>query len=295
MSSNEGKLYGSVVDGVIAESRLDFEDSGIDEATLQELKQVWQERLSGFGIAKMPWDPELIDPVVAPARAAAATAAVAYRNGPELNVKREDTFHDPSAAAMRAAAHIQKMAEENKGAMPGVDQSVRGIMSKIEPQAGVANTNSANANNGQSRGGLVLPGAPQLTQTDGPLGELPLSRQQVDNLILQKIQTTDRAVLEPPDTKLEINITVDASSRILQVDGAADAGDEEINSDLDDSEDELNSGAEDEEDEGGMIMLCLYDKVQRVKNKWKYILKDGVANINGKDYVFSKGSGESEW
>jgi transcription initiation factor TFIIA large subunit len=40
-----------------------------------------------------------------------------------------------------------------------------------------------------------------------------------------------------------------------------------INSDLDDPDDGLND--EEDEDEGlGHIMLCMYDKVQRVKNKW---------------------------
>ena len=43
-----------------------------------------------------------------------------------------------------------------------------------------------------------------------------------------------------------------------------------INSDLDDPDDGLND--EEEEDEGmGHIMLCMYDKVQRVKNKWYVI------------------------
>lgn len=46
-----------------------------------------------------------------------------------------------------------------------------------------------------------------------------------------------------------------------------DADEDAINSDLDDPDDGLN---EDEDDEDGMghIMLCMYDKVQRVKNKW---------------------------
>jgi hypothetical protein len=40
-----------------------------------------------------------------------------------------------------------------------------------------------------------------------------------------------------------------------------------INSDLDDPDEGLND--EEDEDEGmGHIMLCMYDKVQRVKNKW---------------------------
>lgn len=42
-------------------------------------------------------------------------------------------------------------------------------------------------------------------------------------------------------------------------------------------------------------ILCTYDKVQRVKNKWKCTLKDGVMSVGGKEWVFHKGMGEFEW
>lgn len=71
-------------------------------------------------------------------------------------------------------------------------------------------------------------------------------------------------------------------------------GEDAINSDLDDSEDELNENIEGDSFEGDQI-LCLYDKVQRVKNKWKCTLKDGIVTVNGKDYVFHKANGEFEW
>ncbi|KAI0009440.1 transcription factor IIA, alpha/beta subunit [Xylariaceae sp. FL0662B] len=66
-----------------------------------------------------------------------------------------------------------------------------------------------------------------------------------------------------------------------------------INSDLDDPDDNLDE--DDEDEDGGQIMLCMYDKVQRVKNKWKCVLKDGLLSVNGKDYVFHKATGEYEW
>jgi len=70
---------------------------------------------------------------------------------------------------------------------------------------------------------------------------------------------------------------------------------EAINSDLDDSdtegEEEAEEGVAGETD----IVFCTYDKVARVKNKWKCILKDGMIHINGKDYLFSKCTGEFEW
>ncbi|TLS28983.1 hypothetical protein PpBr36_00735 [Pyricularia pennisetigena] len=86
---------------------------------------------------------------------------------------------------------------------------------------------------------------------------------------------------------------------IPQVDGPGDEddGDEDlddaINSDLDD-ENEPDESDEDG-DELQQQMLCLYDKVQRVKNKWKCTLKDGVLCVNGKEYVFHKATGEYEW
>ena len=55
-----------------------------------------------------------------------------------------------------------------------------------------------------------------------------------------------------------------------------------INSDLDDPDDNVVE-EQDEDGNTGQIMLCTYDKVQRVKNKWKCTLKDGVLTTGGKE------------
>lgn len=55
-----------------------------------------------------------------------------------------------------------------------------------------------------------------------------------------------------------------------------------INSDLDDPDDNVIEEG-DEDPQQGQIMLCTYDKVQRVKNKWKCTLKDGVLTTGGKE------------
>ncbi|WWD18718.1 hypothetical protein CI109_103172 [Kwoniella shandongensis] len=73
-------------------------------------------------------------------------------------------------------------------------------------------------------------------------------------------------------------------------------GDEVIDSDLDDSDDELRDEGEGGDDDGEVdIVFCVYDKVQRVKNKWKTVFKDGMIHINGRDYLFGKCNGEFEW
>ena len=83
-------------------------------------------------------------------------------------------------------------------------------------------------------------------------------------------------------------------SRVPQLDGPDDTDEDDkagikdeddedaINSDLDDSDD---NAPDDTAEDGtvGNIMLCTYDKVQRVKNKWKCTLKDGVLNTGDKE------------
>ncbi|KAF9462455.1 transcription factor IIA, alpha/beta subunit-domain-containing protein [Collybia nuda] len=70
---------------------------------------------------------------------------------------------------------------------------------------------------------------------------------------------------------------------------------EAINSDLDDSDTEGEEDAEDGTGGETDIVFCTYDKVARVKNKWKCTLKDGMIHINGRDYLFAKCTGEFEW
>lgn len=77
---------------------------------------------------------------------------------------------------------------------------------------------------------------------------------------------------------------VQPSVSLTQTDGMDS---DSINSDLDS---EPNSNPEDgpENDDNGQLVLCLYDKVQRTKNKWKCVLKDGIIGMGGKDYLFMR-------
>ncbi|PWN30829.1 TFIIA-domain-containing protein [Jaminaea rosea] len=62
---------------------------------------------------------------------------------------------------------------------------------------------------------------------------------------------------------------------------------DEIGSDLDDSDEEAEGEAGLEGHDGDTV-LCLYEKVNRVRNRWKCVLRDGVANIDGRDYLFTR-------
>jgi transcription initiation factor TFIIA large subunit len=203
------------------------------------------------------------------------------------------------------------------------------------PHQGDYNTDLLLRNNGNSQaggggaaGGLVLPGGGHIVQTDG--SNVELTRTQIDEImnaaiakkrvgemeeglqleieipkrLLKKIQQTDGSLDDSDDSDdddddddddLNDNGIVNNNGSMSAAHNSQAGGDNEINSDLDDSDEDGDDDDDEDELENGMIMLCLYDKVQRVKNKWKYVLKDGIANINGKDYLFSKATGESEW
>lgn len=283
--------------------------------TLNELKTIWQDRLTTFGIASMPWEPEPTATgktensfTTAPDRGG---ATVSFANGSQSDEivdstvpKKEPTegssfYLNTGQAALRAAQNIQQFAQEKQAEISGMDS-----------KEGIQNMNniSKKSSNGSNGGGLVLPGGGHLSQVDGTVinGQIPASRQEIDQLIAQRALNGAESMSLSSGLELEIEIPPKLQKKLAQHDGIADDDDDDdndgiklkgndINSDLDDSDDELNFGDEEESEEQGMIMLCLYDKVQRVKNKWKYVLKDGVANINGKDYVFSRAQGESEW
>ncbi|KFM72029.1 Transcription initiation factor IIA subunit 1, partial [Stegodyphus mimosarum] len=111
------------------------------------------------------------------------------------------------------------------------------------------------------------------------------------------------------------------ASVIGQIDGANDTSDEEDEDDFpdndddrDDNDDEQNEDDIGEEDEEPLnsdddvseddptdlfdtenVVVCQYDKINRSKNKWKFHLKDGIMNLQGKDFVFHKALGDSEW
>merc|ERR1711971_548899 len=102
------------------------------------------------------------------------------------------------------------------------------------------------------------------------------------------------------------------AKKLIQVDGPADSSDEEDgldddddgDDDDDDDDDDLDpDGGEDDisdEDASDLfetdnVVVCQYDKITRARNKWKFHLKDGIMNLNGKDYVFQRANGDAEW
>jgi len=109
----------------------------------------------------------------------------------------------------------------------------------------------------------------------------------------------------------------DSSDDDEDIDGDVEEDDDD-DDDIDEDEDEDIDGDGEDEEEGveeeplgsgddisdgdpsdlfntENVVVCQYDKITRSRNKWKFHLKDGIMNLNGKDYVFQKATGEAEW
>ncbi|KAH3663906.1 hypothetical protein WICMUC_005896 [Wickerhamomyces mucosus] len=216
MSNSEvSRLYEQIINDVINESRQDFEDSGIDEATLQDLRNIWRDNLAQTKVANFSWV--------------------------------EDASEAPESI------------DGSSAVIDPLENLVSGTKTEIKKEGdidSIDNSTSEAPNNSSSNFQLEI---------NDSSGDITKSLQKQRENELKKERTL--ASLDSDD----------------------------INSDLDDSDDD-GQGSDDEGEDGeGMIILCLYEKVLRVKNKWKCNLKDGIANINGKDFSFAKASGESEW
>lgn len=263
------KLYEAIIEEVISDSRQDFEDSGIDESTLQDLRKIWCEKLSQSGVSRFTWDEEQIhkyeiDNNPLPQQADDPTSGVL--EGSTLPLDTGSVLELPN---------IQSDSQ--------LSYNTTGLSSTNASDIQIPNIDPTPKDEYDDNTGLMLP---RINQADGTF-EFTMQTEQAGSIMskLKNREASRKKVINQADGN-------DDDDNDDDDDIFNDSDD--INSDLDDG---LESEKSDEEDgdQEGQIMLCLYDKVQRVKNKWKSNLKEGVANINGRDYVFQKATGESEW
>ncbi|KZL64892.1 transcription factor IIA [Colletotrichum tofieldiae] len=381
MSNNAvGAVYEQIIAEVINSSRVDFEEGGVDESVLDELKKGWQEKLSQLEVASFPWDPpkDAPAPVAPPPTTAPPQPAAPYSQaqlspqipGPGLPLPGAPPTDQARNAPVKEEPYIKPEPGMQNVPMPPAQQEGAGIAAYRAAQhvrgqfgdkgAGSINAIQASATNRpagqpalpqmpgqptqhqQQQQQQYRPGAPQqgqqqqqqqrplsngqpgmnpsqtdgagddfdfegvLLQRDADGNERELGRIDIDRMIHAQIAANAKSMeggglMLPLKEATRHKSAATARSKgkehgIASYDGYDDdeVDEDAINSDLDDPDEDKD---EDEVDDEGLghIMLCMYDKVQRVKNKWKCILKDGVLTVNGKEYVFHKATGEYEW
>ncbi|CAI6339741.1 unnamed protein product [Periconia digitata] len=371
-----GSVYQQIIEKVIAASQNDFEEFGVDAGTLDELKNVWQDKLSSLKVASFPWDPQpqpqppASQPQVVPSNVktepdlmppvSAPMEQHGHVNFPNVPIKTEQGYNPPVPSygqnSSYTSSYNEAVAQQRAQAL--VAQRVQNMPPQHQPNP------QQPQQHGQVHGGQVpgqqqrmMPGQPQQqqqqqqrqpppsmqqrppqnpvypSQTDGPgdanedwnaliaarAAEGEEGRIAADQFMRARVDALaarQDSGLMMPLSDMPKGRKRKAATRVLQAEDAEKAsssvsasaparydGDDEdekendsdaINSDLDDPEDDAING-EDSDDETMDYMLCTYDKVQRVKNKWKCTLKDGILTTNKREYLFHKATGEFEW
>ncbi|KAH0530556.1 hypothetical protein TsFJ059_005163 [Trichoderma semiorbis] len=369
-----GNVYQTIIEEVINSSRVDFEESGVEEAVLEELRLGWQQKLSQLDVARFPWDPKP-EPAPPAASAPAPNTATPVQTQAQFSTPLSLPTASPPGGlpqnGIKQESYVKPepgIKQEPGAQQPGLYQNYNGMENKnsvaanraaqqLQAQYGMRAAGSINAiqdrmgqqPQGQQpgQGAPVLPQQPQQmphpseqsmgnAQVDGAGDDMmedsdddeetfegvllrngvngnpeELGRVDIDRILHDQIAAKAKS-MEGGGLMLSLKEATKNQSKSnakkLRSKGKAPAGvaaydggdddedidEDAINSDLDDPDEDRDDDEVD--DEGlGHIMLCMYDKVQRVKNKWKCTLKDGVLTVNGKEYVFNKATGEYEW
>lgn len=186
--------------------------------------------------------------------------------------------------------------------MPGQGQQ-RPPQQMPRPQPGPVYTSQTDGSGDGLDDWNALMAAKAAEGDDGPHGRIAadqLMRTRIDAMNANEDTGLGMTLSEMPKGKKRKAITrvrqeqlAEASSsssepRVAPFDGEDEEESKEnpedaINSDLDDPEDDLDAVDNSDDEAQQDYMLCTYDKVQRVKNKWKCTLKDGILTTNKKE------------
>jgi len=244
---------------VMTNIRSEFEEFGVDERVLADLQARWESKILNSNVAEF----ERVPPMQQPPQHLVYPSAPPSLPGPPISTRYPPNSLDlpPPLAAPPQPTLYQRLPPSGVGKplTTGSPYSyTTPLPVKQEPQTQTV---------------------PRLPQLDGPSSSSQDSEASSDEGSPSPITKS----VPLPSVKVEKKEEVDDEAV--------------IGSDLDDSDDDDNlAGIGDDPVNGAKdIVFCTYDKVQRVKNKWKCVLRDGMVHLNGKDYLFSKCTGEFEW
>lgn len=268
--NNVKKIYLTVIDEVLSNVREVFLDEGYDEQLLQELKNMWEAKLNSARALQSAQD----DP----------------SNGSSNNGNTSNKL--PTTLTRETPVNIkQEMDSATRSALNALPQA-------YHPSASTSHQNGKKLHTPQLDGTVETP----------------------------EVNTKSKKTKKKPQ-KVHITFQVDgvagADDSDIDDDEDDDIGEvsihgDEDDDDIDDEKANENSEYEGKEDPDPLnsdddltepgtpdsnadlfdtdnVIVCQYDKITRIKNRWKFHLKDGVMNINNRDYLFSKANGDAEW
>ncbi|KAL1746440.1 transcription factor IIA, alpha/beta subunit-domain-containing protein [Schizophyllum fasciatum] len=281
---SEPSIYRTVIDDVIANIKPEFDEYGVPQEVLDQLQDKWEQKVINSRVADFENNaPPPPAPVPTPTPAALAPPTLqppthhqhvppplayplyggfsyAPPPGPQVQPQVKTEPADPSRGYPASLFALPK---------PGIPgAALPSLYAQPRPPGGQPPPPQQQQ--------------PRIPQADGPSAQPPRPTH-------PSLQPTGPP--RPPAVARPVSIPTPVATPASR---PPPEDDEEINSDLDDSDSDQEQNGEEQATSGaadGDIVFCTYDKVQRVKNKWKCVLKDGVIHMNGRDYLFSKCTG----
>lgn len=309
--SDVKRIYLSVIDQVCANVREALSEEGYDEQTITELRSQWTHKVESS---------KALEPLPISATDEATTRMNRRTTANDNNHANASNRTSTTASAnMRAVTSnpstITTGATSNQTYLPpGIINP--GTITMPTPTASLLSGGAAAATT------YLRPTAFSLSQTQQMMGNNSMrTSNQLDGTnddTDEKEKTSKRVNRKKKSRNIEITFQLDGTGPP----GSDDEDDDEDNDiegndvadDLDDDDDDdgNDEGNEDsrplcsEDDvstdeepselfDTDNVVVCQYDKISRTKSKWRFVLKSGVMNINGRDFVFQKANGEAEW
>ena len=326
MSNREAsRVYELIVESVINEVREDFENAGIDEQTLQDLRKNWQLRLSESKVSSFSWDEySIIDGNnnnnQSITNGTTGLSIDTNNNNSVVNSNVNDVLNNEIADQNLNEFNIKQ--ENSNDLYPNLSQGLvlpgfdsNSIPTPPQQTSTVLNVNTSdNSNSNDNKIPLIKEeeGLDNQSKLPDTLYEQNNTETNSNNDNVNsgniKIEETQRSTnldnvpLVATNGKIELTLedpngTVEEQLKLQEKKAKRSAllDTDEVGSELDDSDDDylISEGDDDGPDEN--LVLCLYDKVTRTKARWKCSLKDGIATINHRDYTFQKAQVDAEW
>jgi len=321
-------LYQTVMNDVINNIREAFLDDGVDEQVLQELRQTWESKVIQSKAVQSSTDlnrhgqPSTLPMYITnsfyadPSRSSdRITHQVVYQAIPGVAPQTLQMTAPGQQAALALPGNIifQQPSQQ--------ETSSKGAQAYSSHQPGLNEPSGQRAvvlsSQNQPHGSDVGKQSQQpsvIIQVDGPPDNKTMSN---DLLSINDSCLHHQAIGEQhitPHKKIsQMDGNVDSSSSDDEVDEDDDDVEDEDDDDEDEDEEDAKERSEkiDEkplcsDDDGSdedpvelfdteNVVVCQYDKIHRTKSRWKFSLKVGIMNLNGKDFVFQKANGEADW
>ncbi|XP_064484283.1 transcription initiation factor IIA subunit 1-like [Ornithodoros turicata] len=360
-ASSVPKLYRSVIEDVINGVKDIFLDEGVDDQALQELRQIWEKKLTeskavdthepapqptfqrtAHAVVQQPQVHQaaatanpvaaqaithqltigpngIVQPTVLQYHATPTSGgqkltitlpAQSAQQGLQTVMYRPQQIHSSSAATAALALHPDVAASLLQGGVLNMAHAtaLQAAARNVNAQAAAGNIQFQHimkptgepgqytVTMGQALAGhatpMVVTSGQPVAQAAVPVTAATQQRNVAGNPVIQLDGANDTSDEEEEEDDFQDDDDKDDNDDDVADEDNDDAGEEEepLNSDDDVSDEEVSENFEIDN-----VVVCQYDKISRSRNRWKFHLKDGIMNLQGKDYVFQKAVGDAEW